>query len=115
MRSRPMLLTIIEGGPEPNGAGDVRRACLELGGQVGVGRLFEGDGLDHLAAALVRRHPLEQGFLAVEDADTGRAEELVPGEGIEVAVQLLYVDGEVRHGLGAVEDGRARGERSPSR
>ena len=66
-------------------SGDVRRAGLELVGQGVVGRLLEADREDHVAAALPRRHPLEQRLAAVEHADAGRREQLVPGEGVEIA------------------------------
>ena len=46
--------------------------------------------------------------LAVEHADAGRAVDLVAGEGVEVAVELLHVDVQVRHGLRAVDQRRSR-------
>ena len=68
------------------------RAGLELVGQVVVGGLLEGDRADHVAAALIRRHRFQQRGLAVEHADAGRAEHLVPGEGVEIAIERLHVD-----------------------
>ena len=54
--------------------------------------LLEGDRADHVAAALVRRHGLEEAGLAVQDADAGGAEQLVAGERVEVAIEVLDVD-----------------------
>jgi hypothetical protein len=88
---------VIDGGAEADGAGDVRRAGLELVRQLVVGGLLEGDRRDHVAAALVGRHRLEQGGLAVEHADAGRAVHLVPREGVEVAAERLHVHRHVRH------------------
>ena len=68
--------------------------------------LLEGDRADHVAAALVRRHRFEQLCLAVEHADAGGPEQLVPGEGVEIAVERLHVDLHVRHGLRAVHQHR---------
>ena len=64
------------------------------------------DRADHVAAALVRRHRLEQRRLAVEHADAGRAVDLVPGERVEIAVERLHVDRQVRHRLRAVDQHR---------
>ncbi len=63
-----------------------------LYGRVVLGALLEGDGEDHVAAALPRRHGREQLLAAVEHADAGGAVDLVAGEGVEVAVQRLHVD-----------------------
>ena len=60
--------------------------------------------LDHLAAALVRRHLVQEGLPAPQCANPGRATHLVPGEGVEVAPERLNVDGEVGRALGAVQD-----------
>ena len=75
-----------------------------LYGTVVVQRLLERDRRDHVAAALVRRHRLEQRAPAVEHADAGRAEHLVAREHVEVAVERLHVDHEVRHRLRAVDE-----------
>ncbi len=53
-------------------------------------------------------------MLAVEHADAGRPVELVAGDGVEVAADVLHVDIEVDGGLGAVEQHRnAAGMRTP--
>ena len=44
----------------------------------------------------------EQLGLAVEHADSGGAEDLVAGEGVEIGVQRLHVHLHVRHGLRAI-------------
>ena len=75
-----------ERGPEADGPGDVRRAGLELGRQVGPRRARERHGADHVAAALPRGHRLEQRALAVQRADARGAEDLVPAERVEVGV-----------------------------
>ena len=73
-------------------------------GQVGVGRPLERDGADHVAAALVGRHLLEQLASAPQHADAGRAEELVAGEDVEVAAEGLDVDGGMADPLRAVDE-----------
>ncbi len=64
----------------------------------------EGDRGDHVAAALVRRHAVQQRRLAVEHTRPSRPEHLVAREGIKVGVQLLHIDGHVRRSLGAVDE-----------
>ena len=102
------IADIVERRAERDGPGDVGRACFELEGQIVVGGLGKGDGADHVAAALVRRHGVEQRALAVEHADAGGPVNLMAAEGVEVAIERLHIDGEVRNGLCSVdEDGDA--------
>src|SRR4029453_19223620 len=83
-------LQVLEGGAEADGARDVRRARLELVGQVVVDGLLEADRPDHVAAALEGRHRPQGRGLTVEDADAGRSVGLVPRERVEVALEILY-------------------------
>ena len=93
-------------------ASNVGRAGFELERQVVVRGFLEGDGADHVAAALVGRHGLKQRSLAVEHADAGGPVDLVAAECVEVAVEGLHIDGEVGHGLRAIdEDGNAHAMR----
>ena len=78
-------------------------------GQVVPRGALEADGLDHVAAAEERRHRLEDLAAAVQDADAGRAVGLVPGPGVEVGADGGDVDGDLRHGLRAVDDGHGAG------
>ena len=92
MRLDAEALDVVDGGGQPDRAGDVRRAGLELVRQLVVGGLLEGHREDHVAAALPRRHRLEQRLAPVEHADAGRAVHLVAGEGVEVAAERAHVD-----------------------
>ena len=89
---------------EPDGARDVRRPCLEAGGRRSVGRRLEADRTDHVAAALVRRHRLEVLQSAVQQPHAGGAEDLVPGDRVEVAADLLDVHAQMRRRLRAVHE-----------
>ena len=104
----PDSLQVVERRAEPDGVGDAGRAGLEAHGRRLVEASFEGDVADHVAAALPRRHRVQQVELSVQDADPGRCEHLVPGERVPVAVEQLHVDRHVRHGLGAVDRAPAR-------
>ncbi len=95
---------VVERRAEGDSARDVRRAGLELVGQVVERRLLEGDGADHVAAALVRRHRLEERRLSVEHADARRTVDLVARERVEVAVEGPHVDGHPRRRLRAVDE-----------
>jgi hypothetical protein len=61
---------------------------------------------DHLAAAVERPHRHQMLVLAVEHADAGRAVQLVAGEDVEIAVDVLHVDVEMHRGLAAVDQHR---------
>ena len=97
---------VVERGAEADRVGDVAGARLEAERRRVVDRPFERDVHDHVAPALVGRRLLEDRGLAVHDADTGRAEDLVPAEHEEVTVDRLHVDRDVRHRLRAVHDDR---------
>ena len=61
---------------------------------------------DHLAAAVERRHGREMLVPAVEHPDAARPIELVAGEDIEIATNILHVDVEVDRGLCPIEQDR---------
>ena len=42
-------------------------------------------------------------MLAIENADAGGGEHLVPGDGVEIAIEIANIDGQVRRGLGPVQ------------
>ena len=98
------VFQVVDGGGQAGGTADVLRPRLEFGGQLGVGRVLFRHIFDHVPAHKERRHLVEQGFPAVQDADAHGAQELVPAEGEKVAVQLLHVHGEMGNALGAVDD-----------
>src|SRR5215204_2253554 len=94
---------------EPDGRSDGGRARLELVGDGRVGAPLEGHGANHRAAAEERVHLLQQLGLAVEDAAARRREHLVPRDGVEVAVQILHVNLQMRRALRPVhQDGDAQ-------
>ena len=97
---------IVDGGAEPDRLHDRRRAGLEPVRRLAIGDAVLEHLADHLAAAVERRHGAEMLMLAVEHADAGRPVELVAGEGVEVAADVLHVDVEVDGGLRAVHQHR---------
>ena len=82
---------------------DVGRARFELVGQVVVGRFLEGDGKDHVAAALPGGHGFQVLRLGVEHAHAGRAIHLVGRAGEEIHVELGNVDGHVGRALRTIQ------------
>ena len=89
--------------PRPDRVGDVAGAGFEAARRRLIDGLLERDVRDHVAAALPGRHVLEHLRLAEQRADAGRAEDLVAGEDVEVAVERLHVDAHVRDGLRAID------------
>jgi hypothetical protein len=94
---------IVDGGMEAEHADDVRRSSLEARGRRREGRLGERHLVDHRAAAVHRRHCVEQVASAPENADAGGPVKLVRGEDVEVAAERLPRPRHTRHGLAAVE------------
>src|SRR5207253_1741854 len=70
----------VERRAEPNRIGDVAGARLEARRRALVDRALERDVLDHVAAALPRRHGLEQLGATEDGTDARRSEDLVTGE-----------------------------------
>ncbi len=68
---------IVTGGAEADGVSDARRSGLELGGQIGPGRLTQPDNPDHVATAKERRHRLQQLTPTVQQARPHRPTHLV--------------------------------------
>ena len=101
---------VVNGDAQADAAGDVLGAGLKLGGNYVVEGLLESNGANHLAAALVGRHSVQQVGAAIEGADAGGAVELMAGEDVEVAADALHIYRYVGDGLGAVQqDGDAAG------
>ncbi len=74
----PDVVDIVERCAQPDAARDIGRAGFELIRQLVVSGLFEGDRENHVAAALVGGHGIQQFRLSVEDSDAGRAQTLWP-------------------------------------
>jgi len=94
---------VVDGRTEADRAGDVGRAGLELVGQLGIGGLFEADGMDHVAATLIGRHGFQERAFAVQHADARGAVKLVPRKRIEVGIKRLHVSRPMCNPLGAVD------------
>src|SRR5512147_2071771 len=99
----PDALDIIDRRAEPDRLHDGRRACFEAVWRRRIGDALGGHRANHLAAALIGPHGLEQLLLAVEHADAGGAVELVAGESVEVAIEILHVDREMHRALRAID------------
>ena len=96
-------LQVVDGGTEAQHVGHRGGAGLELEGQHVVGGTLELDVGNHLAAAVVGRHGVEQLLFAIEHAYAHGAVHLVRREAVEVAAEGLHVDGCVCHCLRAVD------------
>src|SRR3984957_5555764 len=98
----PESFDVIHGGCHTDGAGDVRRAGLELVWQLVVSRLLERHRQDHVAAALPRGHGFEQLLATVENTDTGGAVDLVARERVELNTNGPDIDGGILYCLGSI-------------
>ena len=90
-------------------SGNILRSRFKLLRVALVGRLGECDILNHVPAALIRRQLFQPLRFAVQRANPRRTKNLVAGEGEEVDVERLNVDGNVRGGLRAVHEDRNAG------
>jgi hypothetical protein len=100
---------VVDGGMQPGGLGDGRRARLELERHLGPGSAGQRHLVDHAAAGQEGRHRLEQLASGPQRPDARRAEHLVPRQGQEVDAELDDVDRHVRHALRGVEDDQGAG------
>lgn len=69
----------------------MRRARFKTVRQSGIGRLFKGDALDHIAAALIGRHGFQQPPFAIEHADSSRAIEFMTRKDIKIGIERLHI------------------------
>ena len=100
------LIHIINGGSQADARGDVGCSRFKLVRNHVEKRLGKRHGADHVAAPLVRGHTFERLCLAVKGTHARGAEELVAGEGVEVTIDLLNVDFDVRSGLRTINEHR---------
>ena len=98
------LLQIRNRARHPAGVRGVHRTGLKLVRHLRPGRLRARDIFDHLAAGEEGWHFVEQRVLSVEHTDAHRPHQLVPGECIEIRIQLLHVHRHMRCGLCAVHE-----------
>ena len=69
-------------------------------------RLFKSHQADHIAAALIGRHDVEQLGAAVKDSYARRTEHLMAGKSIKVAADILDVNFEMGYRLCPVHQNR---------
>ncbi len=98
----PDFLHVAQGGGENDVAADVGGAGFVFEGKRVVGGLFEGDFANHLAAAEPGGQQLENLLPAPEGTGAGGCIDLVAGEGVVIAAELLHIHREVCGALGAV-------------
>ena len=65
---------------------------------------LEADFENHVTTAHPGWHGFQQRFASIQHTSTGRAVQLVSGEGVEVAAQRLHVYHHMGHRLCAVDD-----------
>src|SRR5262249_42557054 len=112
-RKKPALMFSNPGQSDPRYVFDRRtqtdgrcnRRCarLKFVRQVVVCRLFECYGANHFAAALERRHRIEQKPLPVSHANAGWTVKFVAGKSIKIAIESLYIDRQMRNGLRPID------------
>ena len=104
-------LEVIDRRGQTDRAGDVRRAGFESVRRFLERAFLERNADDHFAAAMPRRHCIENFRAAIERADAGRSAHFVSGEGEEIATEFLHIE---RHMSGALRgiDQRDRADRA---
>ena len=95
---------IIHRGVQADRAGNVRRAGLEPMRRVLEFRLVVADAQNHFAAALIRRHGVENFLPSPQHADAGRPANFVAGERKKIAADGLHVHGQMPGALRAVHE-----------
>ena len=95
----PDSIEVLTCGGQPDGVGHIRRSRLELVRQHIPGRLAVAHELDHVAPELVRPHRLEDSASADKSPDAHRTTHLVSAERIEIDVEVIETDTQVRGAL----------------
>ena len=94
---------IIEGFGQAMGSDVVGGAGLKLEGWALKGGALKAHVLYHLATTLIGRQPIEPLLLAIEYTYACGGIDLVAAEGEEIAVERLYIDGQMGYALGAID------------
>src|SRR5262244_203198 len=97
------LSHIVDRRSQPYAARNVGRPGLKLVRQGVVVSLLEGDDADHVATTLVGWHAFQQVRLAIQDSDASGTKQLVAGEGVEIAAQLLHIYRQMWHRLRPID------------
>ena len=87
---------------QTQGSTHIGGTSLKLKGQLVKGCLLETHRVHHLASELVRRHLLEPLGLAIQATNAHGSVHLMTRKHEEVTVQVLHVDGQMRHRLGSI-------------
>src|SRR4051812_16301806 len=82
----PDLAEIVECRSQAHGVRDIARSGLKPRRTLLILSALEGDVLDHVAAALPGLRFVQERFLTVNDADSRRAKDLMPGEHEPIAI-----------------------------
>ena len=98
------LADIVDRGPESDSARRVDRPGLEFVRKLRVCRGIARHILDHLSACEERRHLIEQLLFSIENANSHRRKQLMPGKCKEISAELFHIDRHVRRALRAVDD-----------
>src|SRR5215471_8107606 len=83
---------IVDRRPQPDRTCNVRSSRLEFVRQGVISCFLEAYRGDHISAALIGGHSLQQLGLPVEHPDTGRSVDLVTRERVEIAGEILNID-----------------------
>src|SRR5580693_7265636 len=100
----PNSLYVVERRSKPDRLHDGWGASLESMRWMVVGDCFLRDFLDHLAATLVRRQLLKKFALTVKHTDSGRRIDFVPGENVEVGIEVAHVHVKVHGALRTIDE-----------
>ncbi len=100
----PDLLDVINRGCEPDRAGDIWRAGFESMRRFLERALIKSDAYDHFAAAVPRRHRIENLGSSVKRADPSRSTHLVSGKRQEIAAHFAHIDRHVPYALRGVHE-----------
>src|SRR6266704_951849 len=100
--SESNLGQVVDGHAQADSPGNISSSRLELERRILERGLVQVDLADHLSSTLVRLHRLQKLTLCVENPYARRAAHLVAGECEEVTVQILDINGHMRHRLRGV-------------
>ena len=95
----PHGFQIVDGRCQPYGTSCIYGSCLEFMRKLCVGYPGERYGLDHLSSCQEWRHPVQQLFLPVQNADPHGGKHFMSGKCQKIHIQFLNIRASVRHTL----------------
>src|ERR1043165_7393389 len=93
---------VLNSGSQSHCICNIAGTCFKTRRRLVIGCMFKSYIPDHIATTLPGLHFVEQGFFSIQYPNTCWTENLMSGEYIPVAIQILHIGTQMRYSLCAI-------------